>query len=251
MRRSRTLSGLPIVLAALLLAIPAGSAEALTGGPDGFGYSFTDSQEPGGPAFSFEDISVTGTTVPSASSCDDCVSGSIPIGFTFRFYGIDRTTVNVSSNGFLSFSQGSSACCIGQPIPQNDFLNGIIAGWWTDLYPPAGGGVRYQTLGSQPSRRFVVQFTNVPHFGFGSPVTMQFKLFESSNAIEVHYQSAIGSRTTTAGIENATGSTGLQYFFGNPGTLTNRAVRYSLPGGPGLDVDSAHLTAYVETGVNP
>ena len=44
---------------------------------------------------------------------------------------------------------------------------------------------------------------------------MQFKLFEGTNVIEVHYQAAPSDGSPhSAGIENATGSAGVQCYFG-------------------------------------
>jgi hypothetical protein len=65
-------------------------AQAATGGPDAFGYIFADSAEAAGPTFHFEDISATGTPV---SLSDDQVSGAIPLGFTFVFYGIPYSNI--------------------------------------------------------------------------------------------------------------------------------------------------------------
>jgi hypothetical protein len=163
-----------------------GPAQILTtGGPDAFGYSYTDSNEPGGPAYNFEDISATGTPL---SLGDDQMSGAIPIGFTFTYYGSGYTDVYVSSNGFLSVLAGQyNACCSGQPIPGMGDPNGIISAWWTDLYPP-NGQIDYQTLGTAPTRRFIVQFTDVPECcETSNRQTHQYKFFEGSNFIEVHY----------------------------------------------------------------
>ena len=40
------------------MALP---AAALTGGPDAYGYTFIDSDEPGGPTYAWVDILATGT----------------------------------------------------------------------------------------------------------------------------------------------------------------------------------------------
>jgi hypothetical protein len=110
-----------------------------------------------------------------------------------------------------------------------------VAGWWNDLYPAGSNlgaqSVSYQTLGTAPNRRFVVQFENVPHccssFPSENPVTFQFKLFEGSNVIEVHYTVALGGSTHSAGIENQAGNVGLQYFRSSSNLATPLAVRYS------------------------
>src|SRR5262249_41491013 len=111
------------------------------------------------PAYSFVDISTTGTGL---SLSDDQVSSALPIGFSFNFYGTAYTSAFVSSNGFLTFLSGQpNGCCGGGPLPGAGLPNATIAALWTDLYPP-NGAIYYKTLGSAPSRRFVVQFQGVP-----------------------------------------------------------------------------------------
>jgi hypothetical protein len=192
--------------------------------------------------FNWQDISGTGTAV---ALTDDSVSAALPLGFSFEFYGIAYSGVYASSNGFLTVLSGSSnGCCTGQPLPSTATPNGVIAGWWEDLNPSAGGTVHYQTLGTAPNRVFIVQFTNIPHFGGGNLVTMQWKLFETSNVIEVHYQAAPSDGGThSAGIENADGTLGLQYYLGTSSLPTPLAVRYSLATvQSATDTDTATVT---------
>ncbi|KAB2966144.1 MAG: hypothetical protein F9K18_06010 [Thermoanaerobaculia bacterium] len=193
-------------------------------------------------AVNFEDISGTGTAVPLT---DDSVSPALPMGFTFNFFGADYTDAYISSNGFMTFLAGQpNGCCTGAPIPTAATPNAIVAGWWEDLNPGAGGAVHYQTLGVAPNRRFVAQFTNVPHFGGGNLVTMQFKLFEGSNVVEVHYQAApADGGQHSAGVENETGAVGNQWVLQTTGLPTPIAVRYSI-GAPPVEA-SASDTATV------
>lgn len=175
--------------------------------------------------YDFEDISGTGTLIPLT---DDSVSPAIPIGFDFNYYLTNYTDVYVSSNGFLSVLAGQgNGCCTGGILPDTALPNGTIAGWWEDLNPSAGGTVHYQTLGTAPNRYFIVQFTDIPHFGGGNLVTKQYKLFEGSNYIEVHYAAAPSDGGThSAGIENETGTEGIQYYLGTASLPTPLAVRY-------------------------
>lgn len=64
--------------ATFFLAAPFVSAD--TGGPDAFGYTFIDSDEPAGPAFDWTDISGTGT--PLGLSDD---SFFYPVNLPFDF----------------------------------------------------------------------------------------------------------------------------------------------------------------------
>ncbi|GEM_PF-3140638 len=228
---SKRVAASTVCLAGLAFCIGFGygqQAGALAGGPDAYGYQFTDSTEPGGPAYDFEDISTTGTAVFLG---DDEVSGAIPIGFPFNYYGVDYTEVYISSNGFLTVLPGqSNGCCSGQPLPAGGDPNGVISGWWDDLLPPAGGSITYETLGSPPNRRFIVQFTDITHCCSGTlPCTLQYKIYEGSNAIEVHYNTAPADGTPHgAGIEDADGIAGLQYHLGTDSLSTPLAVQYFL-----------------------
>jgi hypothetical protein len=198
--------------------------------PDVFGYTCTDSTEPDGlVTYDFEDISGTGTPITLG---DDQVSPAVPLGFTFNFYDVDYTDVYVSSNGFVTFLAGSSSgCCSGQLLPNPAAPNGLIAGWWDDLNPTAGGTIQYQMMGQEPSRYLIVQFTDVPHYSSGNPVTFQYKLFEGSNNVEVHYQAAPNDGSShSAGIENESGTDGLSYYYGAAPLADELAVCYLYPG---------------------
>jgi hypothetical protein len=175
--------------------------------------------------FNWEDISATGTAL---ALTDDSIL-SFPIGFNFDYYGTTYTSFYASSNGFLADNGSSNGCCTGGPLPAATTPNGVIAGWWEDLNPSAGGTIQYQTLGTAPNRYAIVQYTNVQHYSAGNPVTVQYKLFETTNAIEVHYQAAPSDGGThSAGIENQTGTIGIQYYLGTAALSTPLAVRYAL-----------------------
>jgi hypothetical protein len=173
----------------------------------------------------WQDISGVGNAL---SLTDDALSPALPLGFPFRFYGIEYPAIHVSSNGYLTvLPLPGSGCCTGQQIPSSNAPNGVIAGWWEDLNPAAGGSIHYQTIGLAPDRIFITQFTGVPHYPSGNPVTMQWKLFEQGNVIEVHYQSAPSDGGThSAGLEDDTGAMGVQFFRGTAALATPLAVRY-------------------------
>ncbi|WP_434686317.1 filamentous hemagglutinin N-terminal domain-containing protein [Pseudanabaena minima] len=195
-----------------------GGVTFTTAGTKGATYSIST------PTFNFQDISGTGTFIPLG---DDQVSGAIPLGFSFGFFGTNYTNVYVSSNGFITVLPAqSSGCCSGQALPSTGGPNGVIAAWWEDFNVPQGN-IRYQTLGTSGSQTFITQYTNVPHF-LGVPVTWQIKLFEGSNNIEVHYPNAVSDGGThSAGIENQTGTIGNQFYRGTAGIPANTAVAYS------------------------
>ena len=172
----------------------------------------------------FVDISSTGTALTLG---DDDIQ-QVPIGFSFSFYGVAYTDFWVSSNGFLADNNASNGCCTGGALPSPTTPNGVIAGWWEDLDPPEGGGVYYETLGTAPNQVFIVQFTDILHFPGNDPVTLQYKLFEGTDVIEVHYLAAPSDGGThSAGIENQDGTIGIQYYLGTAALMTPLAVQYA------------------------
>jgi len=95
------------------------------GGPDPFGYMFIDSDEPGGPAYSWIDISTTGSPIPFGY---DTVHGPYALGLTFNFYGSDYTETWVSSDGWLSVLTASSSDYSNDcPLPSTNGQEGLLS----------------------------------------------------------------------------------------------------------------------------
>src|SRR5688572_684262 len=197
--------------------------------------------------------------------CDDCVMFNVPLGFDFAFYGVAYSTLNISSNGFVGFGESlGNGCCKGGMIPSNDLTNNIIALGWSDWRPQlVVGGIKWETRGEAPNRRFVLQYNNVPEFGSTGRLTVQLVLYEETNDIEIHSTVLSTFRSDhilTQGIENATGQLSaslpgrVRQFF----KLNNDAVRFtpapnlrpvlSVPADISLDLEIGSCSAVVDAG---
>jgi hypothetical protein len=200
----------------LLVASLAGAAAAATGRDLRGCYGFSDTFPPlasDAPGVDFVDISRTGTRL---TLTDDQVSAPIPLGFPFEFFGRPQSQVSVSANGFLTFADvpPASSGCLCQPrsLPDARVPNGLVAGLWKDLNPGLGGSVVYQTLGTAPSRRFVVEFSGVPDFlNAAVKSTFEVILSETSNEIVVQYPQGVTDPTAAEGLEDTDGTFGLTW----------------------------------------
>jgi hypothetical protein len=190
------------------------------GGPDAFGYSWKDSNEPGGPAFNWFDISGIGTTIGPA---DDSNFGPYNLGFTFPYYGNDFTTVRVCTNGFLSFTSTSNSLS-NQGIPNTNEPNNMLALFWDDLNPNAGGSLKYYV--DNANNRFIVQWTNVPIYGTGNLQTCQ-AILHANGRILFQYLTVTSPTGCTVGIENGAGTDGLQVVFNAPYLANGLAIEFA------------------------
>ena len=188
------------------------------GGPDAFGYRWVDGDEPGGPAFSWIDISATGT--PIAISGDDQTSSPVPLGFRFPFYGNPFDSMRICTNGWISFTS-SSASFGNQPLPSSGAPENLIAPFWDDLFVPSASSVRFQNI----DNRAIVQWQQVQPLGGGGYFTFQ-AILEPSGAITFQYLSMTGAvNSATVGIQNATASVGLTVAFNQAYVHDGLAVR--------------------------
>lgn len=56
-----------------------------------------------------------------------------------------------------------------------------VMGPWQDLYPPAGGIIKYTTYGTTPCRRFVVSWYQQPMYACTSTLcTQQITIYETT-----------------------------------------------------------------------
>jgi hypothetical protein len=184
-----------------------------SGGPDTGNYIWRDSNEPDGPMYVWNDISTTGTDVNfSNGNDDDGYSNAINIGFPFEFYGVNHTSVRVSTNGFIAFEALTNSARSNKPIPTASTPNSIIAAFWDDLDGKTQGDVYYL---SEPDK-FTVQFTDWQKYysstngGSSGSYTFQIVLYPNGK-IRIFYKEMNGTlNEATVGIENADGSDGLE-----------------------------------------
>lgn len=153
----------------------------------------------------FEDISATGTATGIGDESDLLVS----IGFNFSLYGTSHADVYISDNGYLTFQPITGLSFSNQAIPDAANPNSVIAPMWDDFDPSAAGEIYYQTLGTMPNRRFIVQWDSIPQWLDSDSNTFQAILYEGTNCIEFRYgvvtpESFAGDYTI--GVENQDGT---------------------------------------------
>ncbi len=184
----------------------------------GFGYSWIDSNHPGGPAFSWMDISSTGT--PVYLSDDD--RELVKLGFDFPFYDETKSSVYISSNGFLSFGSAGAINYVNQQIPTTSAPNDIIAPFWDDLYP-SSGQVHYL----KEEDKFTVQFTGVGFYGNSSVDNTFQVVLREDGVIEFFYLDMTDRASATVGIESFDGTEGMQVAFNTAYIADSLAIRIS------------------------
>jgi hypothetical protein len=198
-----------------------GSFDRAAGGPDTFGYSWKDSNEPGGPAYSWIDISATGTT---AATGDDNNGGPFNLGFPFSYYGTDYSTVRVCTNGWLSFSATSTEYT-NQGLPNSAAPNNLLAVFWDDLNVTGAATVKY--LSDPANGRFIVQWTAVPRYSNAAALeTFQVILF-SDGRIKYQYHTVSDVASVSVGMENAAGTDGLQVVSNANYLVNNLAIEFA------------------------
>jgi hypothetical protein len=219
--------------AAALLSVT--TSFAASGGPDSFGYTWKDSNEPGGPAYNWIEIATPAGgsgTLRTAVACDDCHEANIPLGFNFPYYGASMANISIGSNGVVYFENVylglSNSCMPGTPgytMTQYNF----IAHMWDDLAPNYQGGIYTQAF---PNYYVIEYYDIVPCCATGDGDTWQVILFSNGNILMQYKElSNQGLQTDfTIGIQNNP-TTGLQYRCDAAGIApaNGRAILFSPP----------------------
>ena len=135
------------------------------------------------PAVSFTPAS------PSLSLSFDSVDVGVPLGFTFSFYDVPYSFINVGANGDVQFQTAVADFFPGTFGYGNFDVAPFIAIFYSDLYPLAPGSRQYATIGTAPNRQFILRYTAVPFCcDTVDPVlTADLVLTETANRIELRY----------------------------------------------------------------
>jgi hypothetical protein len=183
-----------------------------TGGPDTYGYSWIDSDTAGGPTYSW--INASGGTACSFTSIDDYEKVALP--FPFRFYENTYDSIYICTNGFVSFGAGYTSYS-NTSIPSTSTPNNAIYVHWDDMDPISAGDVYYKTL-TGPDR-FAIIWQDVPHYSNIGAASFEIILYDNGGILlqynDVNFGNASYNfgRSATVGIENSTGSIGLEYLY--------------------------------------
>ncbi len=191
------------------------------------------------------------TPAPTALTfSDDEVQGPFALPFNFPFPGGSTNAIDISSNGFVWLSTGNfdPRCCNGDPAR---FLAdpASIAVLWQDLFPPGGGQVHFDVVGTTEAH---VTWANVPEFGTpGSSNTAQLTLRSDGSwrlsygtCDNVNHDLLVGITQGTSTVDPGTTdySTGV-FQVGNGGTPL-RLTAATLPAlGTTLQLDVDEVTA--------
>jgi len=214
-----------------------------SGGPDLFGYTWIDSDESGGPAVQWVDISGVGTPLTIG---DDQNQGPFDLGFNFSFYDVDFSSVRICSNGFISFTSTSTSLS-NAAIPTAAEPNNLLSVFWDDLAPHNGGTIYYYS--DVDNNRFIVSYNGVPHYSNYGALYFQV-ILNRDGSIYYNYASmndgGHGNNSATIGIENGTGTDGLQVVYNANYVHDELTIRFSAE--PPYDYDVAPTVFVAPTG---
>jgi hypothetical protein len=134
--------------------------------------------------------------------------------------------VRIGSNGTLRFG-GGDPDFVNQGIPDPFPPNAMIAPFWDDLDPSAGGSVSY--LSDPEDGRFTVQWHDVPRYETGAKTTFQ-AILERDGTIIFQYAKVPESIGATVGIESGNGEDGIMVQFNAGWWLEpGKVVRFTAP----------------------
>lgn len=160
-------------------------------------YSWSDSNTPGGPTYSWYDTSASCTEI---SLGDDDYKGPYTLDFEFPFFDATYDTYWIAANGGIRFTAGNVWRDNRElPCDISTYVDGpFIAGLWDDLNPAASGAkVTYRST----MDALIVSFIDVPLSGESDGMTFQI-ICKRDGTIVCAYQDVNGtSDTSTIGIQ--------------------------------------------------
>ncbi len=220
--------------------IPA-STDAVSAAPDGYGYTWIDNNaqlDPPGPTYNWIDISTTGTTGPTG---DDVTSAMVPLGFTFPFYGMNFTSVTMSTDGWLSFNSAFANLTSGYyaqySMPATTMPQSLIAVLYRDSYVTTTG--RYIKYQQYDANTFIVQWYT------DSGEIFEAILYSSGNILLQYNTSTVN--TSTIGIQNDTRTIASQYQYSTACPVSGRAILFVPPCNTATQFSPANGTIGVTT----
>jgi len=205
-------------------------------GPDNYGYYCYDSGDIAydlAPVYSWIEISSTGTNLNLNDNGDTGDVANVNVPFNFGFYGLQYNSISVCSNGWIAVGETDNESFMNSPLPSPQGPSPMIAPFWDDL-AMSSGDVYYKYDASLHA--FIVEWYNVKTEYANSNEKFQVIIYDPayyptpSGDAEIVFQYADVNNTSagsysgysvnhgqysTVGLEDHTGTIGLQYTFNN------------------------------------
>ncbi len=183
-------------------------------------YSFAQSTGTYTPLPGTATVLATATGNTGAASLDNVVYPvTLPFGFSFN--GSNYTSINVSTNGFITFGATAPGTATYSPISSTETYAGAVSAWGKDLNTifnlgSTTGNISWSVVGTAPNREIVIQWADFrPAYATSTTsvytLSFQVRLRETTNTIAVVYKAGsylLGSTsvsgTTQVGLRGAT-----------------------------------------------
>jgi len=198
-------------------------------------YTQAASTKPGsGISYSWINAVAGGTKVALADG-DETNAGPIPLPFNFPFYGTDRTSLRVCTNGFISFTNTGSPWTPPTSLPSTstNAPENLIAPFYTDLFVRFDSGIYYRAVDSQS---FAISFVDLVRYadrGSSNPQRYNFQaILKSDGRILFQYQNVpnLSTGSQLIGIQNSTRTLGSTITIPSPtNSLNGQAYQFTPP----------------------
>jgi subtilisin family serine protease len=195
--------------------------------------SIADGGDCASPACGYLPLSLFGITPVPGMGDESIANFATP---PFIYAGETYTSVGLVSNGYLVVGGGTGADVdhINQSFPDADRPNNVLAPFWTDLNPGAGGATRVGLLTDGANSWVVFDWQGVPEFN--THLTNSFQAWIGINGtqdITFAYGDLNGSGDgglLTVGAENHPGNRGANHYFNGAGSLPTSASELVVSG---------------------
>ena len=207
----------------MIIMFVSGDPVFLPSGPDGYGYYAYDMYD-GEMAPDFDWLE----TAPIAGGSGNALTLStnqttqVNLPFTFRFYGQDFDLISVCANGWLCFGATTSFIPVNLSIPHTVEPNNMVAPFWDSIVLDGQSQISTQYFASD--HKFVIEWYDVrlnlvPSAQETFEVTLYDPAYYSTQSgngeIIMSYLDVAENGWCSVGIENGTGTIGLQYAYNN------------------------------------
>ena len=193
---------------------------------------------------------------PISGVTDDSVTNfNVP---AFTYGGETYTRIGFGSNGYAIVGGATGSADVqflNQKLPDSTRPNNVIAPFWTDLNPPAGGALRIGTLTDGADTWLVLDWDAVKEFASGKASSFEIWIGLNGDAhpgedVSIAYGPVGGNGDgglLTVGAENRFGNRGANYYYNGTGTLPANGTQLRVTSAPPVPGE-AHVITFSALG---